>query len=167
MSNNIEKKALDIFKEILEIYYIEQSLIKTGTKKENKIVYGNCRIKNAFQYGDLRIETNSEVFILEHDGSGNVTNFVKYWFLSDMNNINKNIVLYQVYKRTSQNDYGSHIDLCNFLLEKIKKNQKNKIEAHVFSYKFDYELYKIAVDFVNRIAQSPISLVRHPLELIL
>jgi len=49
----------------------------SGQGANNKLPAPSC--KDKFQFGDLRIETPKRTIVVEIDGAGGITNFLKYW----------------------------------------------------------------------------------------
>jgi hypothetical protein len=96
---------------------------------DNRIVLG-C---GYFQFGDLRVDTDTRHIIIEVDHGG-VTNLVKYWQCVESGSIKKAIVLIHLYRQNTPGDYGLHVALWEFLNHQMTAALGDKFTAHVFTY---------------------------------
>lgn len=71
-----------------------------------------------FQFGDLRVDTDTHHVVIETESAVGVTNLAKYWYyLADNNpssDIKKPIILIHLFRQVSTNDYGAHMALWDF-----------------------------------------------------
>jgi hypothetical protein len=121
-----ERQALLPFQEAISRLglrgYSTQSL-------DNRIVL-DC---GYFQFGDLRVDTDTRHIIVEVDHGG-VTNLVKYWQCLETGLIKNPIVLIHLYRQNTPGDYASHIALWDFLNRQMHLALRDKFTAHVFTY---------------------------------
>jgi hypothetical protein len=121
-----EREALLPFDEALKQLglhgYSTQSL-------DNRIVL-DC---GYFQFGDLRVDTDTRHIIVEVDHGG-VTNLVKYWQCLENGLIRHPIVLIHLYRQNTPGDYASHIALWEFLNRQMCSALGGKFTAHMFTY---------------------------------
>jgi len=93
--------------------------------------------ENYFQFGDLRVDTQSSHVVIEVETAGGVTNLVKYWYClhtknSTISKSKKTIVLLHIFNTSSEGDYGSHQLLWDFLWSQMKKDLEDRMQAERF-----------------------------------
>ncbi len=76
---NIESEILKRFVEVAHKYGYN---VFKGQGKDNRIIIdGNTY----FQFGDLRVDTETYHIVIEAESAGGVTNLVKYWYCLEKN----------------------------------------------------------------------------------
>lgn len=127
---NLEQEILSKFIKVAKKHrYVPIS----GQGNSNRIrLAGNIY----FQFGDLRVETESRQVAIEVETAGGVTNLVKYWYcLSEaQEQIRKPIVLLHIFRTHSENDYGSHLLLWDYLYDRMTRHLRNCIQARRFKF---------------------------------
>ncbi|SHF52518.1 hypothetical protein SAMN02746089_02093 [Caldanaerobius fijiensis DSM 17918] len=140
---NIEGEILKKFVEMAHKYGYN---VFKGQGKDNRIIIdGNTY----FQFGDLRVDTETYHIVIEAESAGGVTNLVKYWYCLEKNLdiIKKPIVLFHVFHQSSEADYGSHLSLWRFLRDKMQTAVGDKIKAACYTYKNYEDIEAIVNDF--------------------
>ena len=129
---NWERKMLCEFINVAQKHGYEPIL---GQSSNNRILLGGNLY---FQFGDLRVETKSRHVVIEAESAGGVTNLVKYWYClkEPQEKVSKPIVLLHIFRITSDNDYGSHLLLWEYLYKQMAHDLKNCIQARKF--RIDY-----------------------------
>ena len=138
---NLEQQALEGFKEVAKRY---TENVNFGHNNENKIAELG---RSSFQFGDLRVNTPNRHIIVEVESAGGVTNLVKYWYCLEEGLIVKPIYLFHLFAQASANDYRSHLQLWDFLAEKMRKALGNKFSAEKYTYRNSAELENIVNEF--------------------
>lgn len=100
-----------------------------------------------FQFGDLRVETDTHYIIVEVESAGGVTNLAKYWFAIEANLIDKPIILMHIFKKSSKSDYGSHLLIWDHQWKNMKKSVGNQIQAKKYTFIELDELKPILEEF--------------------
>lgn len=113
ITDKIKDKIKEIFKNNYEIF--------EGQKSDNRINIGKQKY---FEFGDLRIEHPKCQIIIEIETGGGVTNLIKYFYLLSKPELKekigcKKIILFHIYIQQTDNDYSTHLELWNFINEKI------------------------------------------------
>ena len=144
---NYEKQVIDKFEEIAHKYNFD---VLKGQGINNRIpLSGNTY----FQFGDLRVETKTHHIIIEVESGGGVTNLAKYWYAIEnkLQSIEKPIILMHIYKQSSKYDFGSHLELWDFLWEHMRKSLGNRMKATRYTYCELRELEPIIKEFENHL----------------
>ncbi len=140
---NLERQALARFEQVASEH---GCCVSKGQGLSNRILGDEGTY---FQFGDLRVETDSRHIVVEVESAGGVTNLVKYWYClqhrPDM--ISKPVVLLHVFRQTSQADYRSHLLLRDFLYAHMLKTVGDKFTAKRFTYRTLEELGPAVEDF--------------------
>lgn len=128
---NLEQQALRSFEEIARRYGYP---VFRGQGSSNPIrVRGNTY----FQFGDLRVDTGTHHVVIEVESAGGITNLVKYWYsLESLPGIVKQpIVLLHVFRQGSEDDYGSHLALWDFVWGEMRRALgDDRIQATRYAY---------------------------------
>lgn len=134
---NLEQQALERFKEVAKRY---TNNVNFGHGETNKIAKLG---RSSFQFGDLRVNTPTRHIIVEVESAGGVTNLVKYWQCLEEGFIVKPIYLLHLFAQASANDYIRHLQLWDFLAEKMSKVLGNKFRAEKYTYRDLLNLKKL------------------------
>lgn len=124
---SLEAIALQPLREVAEAYSFP---IFSGQGTQNRIP----AVRTGYQFGDLRIDTDSHHLVVEVESAGGVTNLTKYWALIENGIISKPVILFHAFALGTANDYRSHLDLWDFLAEKMRAALGNTFEARRFAY---------------------------------
>ena len=147
---NLEHQALERFEEIARKY--PWPLFK-GQGSDNRISgEGNTY----FQFGDLRIDKGNRYLVIEVESAGGVTNLVKYWECLEKrsSDIGKPLILFHVFRQTSRSDYGSHLELWDFIWGKMRIALGDKrIKATRHTYRDLSELEPVLSAFEEYLRQ--------------
>lgn len=148
---NHERHILEIFEEIACKHNYRAF---KGQGRDNRIpLDGNTY----FQFGDLRVNTETRYLVIEVESAGGITNLVKYWYCLEKNLIKKPVILFHLFQQSSKADYGSHLSLWEFLWEKMEIALGDRMKAHCYTYNiFEVEsekLKKAAKEFENYLKQ--------------
>ncbi len=122
-----ERQALEPFEEVLRRYRLQGF---SKQRLDNRIV---LRASGYFQFGDLRVNTETRHIIIEVDHGG-VTNLVKYWYCLKKGLIKNPIVLIHLYRKNTEGDYASHIELWEFLKKQMGRKLDDRFTAEIFTY---------------------------------
>jgi hypothetical protein len=90
----------------------------------------------AFQFGDLRVETPRATVVVEYESAAGLTNLVKYWpLLRSEQRPAKRFVIVHVFQVASPGDYLSHRLLWDFMVERITAD----LSAHGLQWPLHWE----------------------------
>lgn len=103
--------------------------------------------RTGFQFGDLRVDTSSCHVIVETESAGGVNNLVKYWYLLDHKDIQMPVILLHLFAVGSDADYQSHLDLWDFMAEKMTAALGDRFRAWRFTYRSLAELEPAVIRF--------------------
>ncbi|EFH88943.1 hypothetical protein [Ktedonobacter racemifer] len=138
---NLEQLALARFKEVA----LEKNMKVYGSQgKGNRIAISG---RSYFQFGDLRVETPQRTLIVEAESAGGATNQVKYWYCLGKGHITRPIHLMHIFAQNSENDYQSHLDLWDFLAQKMASDLGNMFTAKRYTYRNTSDLESIVKEF--------------------
>lgn len=116
-----------------------------GHTKVNSIALGG---KVGFEFGDLRVVTDECDVIVEHEGSGGVTNLVKYWYCLQNDKILKPAHLFHIYHVGKGSDFKSHTDLWSFVWGLMAPLARTKqFKAKMYRYSSQEELSEALAEF--------------------
>lgn len=104
-----EALVLTPFKSILQQKGIA---CQTGQGRANRIPIEGAVY---FQFGDLRVDLNDYIVVVEVESAGGVTNLAKYWEAFAGKRIDKPVRLLHLFLQKSANDYASHLLVWQFL----------------------------------------------------
>ena len=138
---NLEQQALERFKEVAKRYTDDVNFGHDDTNKIAKLG------RSSFQFGDLRVNTPKRHIIVEVESACGVTNLVKYWYCLEEGFIVKPIYLLHIFAQASENDYIRHLQLWDFLAEKMRKALGDKFSAKKCTYRNSDELEDIVNEF--------------------
>lgn len=130
---SLEQQALKRFEEVACEHGFE--VIK-GQGSDNRVpIRGNTY----FQFGDLRVDTEEYHVVIEVESAGGVTNLVKYWYCLEgleqqPDIIEKPVILFHIFRQSSEADYGSHLALWDFLWSKMNEALGNRMNAARYVY---------------------------------
>jgi hypothetical protein len=88
-----------------------------------------------FQFGDLRVTKGTCHVIVEVESAGGVTNLVKYWYILQKLRAEERVVLLHVFRQTSIGDYGSHMQLWDFLAARMRADLGDRFAAERYTYR--------------------------------
>ncbi|NNJ12577.1 hypothetical protein EKD04_019815 [Chloroflexales bacterium ZM16-3] len=88
-----------------------------------------------FQFGDLRVTKGTCHVIVEVESAGGVTNLVKYWYILQKLRAEERVVLLHVFRQTSTGDYGSHMQLWDFLAARMRADLGDRFDAEQYTYR--------------------------------
>jgi hypothetical protein len=113
----------------------EEALTRLGLRGYSTQCLDNRIVLDSgyFQFGDLRVDTETKHIIVEVDHGG-VTNLVKYWQCLENGLIRNPIVLIHLYRQNTNGDYASHIALWEFLNSHMQSALRGRFTAHLFTY---------------------------------
>ncbi len=152
---NFERQALERFEEIGRKY---NHPVFMGQRKYNRIqVSGNTY----FQFGDLRVETETHFIVIEAESAGGITNLVKYWYCIENRPdvVNKPIILFHLYRQSSESDYGTHLILWDLMWSKMRNALGDaKIKATRHTYHVLEDLESVIKDFEECLKRNSFSL---------
>lgn len=141
---DLEKEALARFIEVASGY---TDNFYTGQGDNNRIAKQGTKKQSYFQFGDLRVNTPNRHIIVEVESAGGATNLVKYWYCLENNCIHKPIYLLHIFAQVSEEDYLSHLNLWEFLKDKMQQALSNKFSAKKYTYRSLTELENIVREF--------------------
>lgn len=149
---NLERKALERFEEIARKYNYR---VFKGQGNDNRIpVRGNTY----FQFGDLRVNTESHHIVIEVESAGGITNLVKYWYYLENrpSTVSKPIVLLHIFRQNSEADYGSHLALWDFMWDQMRRALgDDEIKATRYTYRDLEDLEFVAKEFEGYLKDFP------------
>lgn len=87
-----------------------------------------------FQFGDLRVDFPQMHVVVEVESAGGLTNLVKFWQCISHGSIDRPIHLVHCFRQVSADDYRSHIELWNFMSEKMKSELGPLFHCALFTY---------------------------------
>jgi hypothetical protein len=110
----------------------------------------------AFQFGDLRVETSKTIVVVEYESAAGLTNLVKYWPLLRSEQLPANkFVIVHVFQVAGPGDYLSHRLLWDFMVERMAADLSahglewsHAWEARSFTYRRG-ECARDAIDFIQ------------------
>lgn len=130
---NLEQIALSAFENTAES---SGFVVFKGQGCNNRLPLGGNLY---FQFGDLRVDTDTSHIVIEVESAGGITNLAKYWYYitdKDLSRIiQKPIILMHLYRQVSHSDYGSHLALWDFVWEEMRKTIGDKIQAIRYTYR--------------------------------
>ncbi|MFC1666378.1 hypothetical protein ACFL0P_00710 [Candidatus Omnitrophota bacterium] len=118
----------------------------TGQSTNNKILVAD---NIGFEFGDLRVETETKHIIVEEESAGSIINLAKYWYCvrKGLDKTKKQLVIFHIFKQTSKDDYLSHLLLWDFLYGQMKKNVGDKVKAAWYTYRDLEDLDPVVAEF--------------------
>lgn len=110
----------------------------------------------AFQFGDLRVDSPRTTVVVEYESAAGVTNLVKYWpLLRSEQRPTKRFVIVHVFQVASPGDYLSHRLLWDFVVERMTADllarglqRPLQWEARSFTYRRG-ETASDAIEFIR------------------
>jgi hypothetical protein len=130
---NLEQKALSAFEDTAKSFGF---VVFKGQGSNNRLPLGDNLY---FQFGDLRVDTDTSHIVIEVESAGGITNLAKYWYYitdKDLSKIiQKPIILIHLYRQVSHSDYGSHLALWDFVWAEMRKTTGDKIQAIRYTYR--------------------------------
>lgn len=141
---DLEKQALTRFIEVASNY---TNNFYTGQGDNNRIAKQGKKNQSYFQRGDLSVDTPSRWIIVEVESAGGTTNLVKYWYCLENNFIAKPIYLLHIFAQVSDEDYLSHMNLWEFLKDKMQSALGNKFSGKKYTYRNLAELETVVGEF--------------------
>jgi hypothetical protein len=110
----------------------------------------------AFQFGDLRIETPTATVVVEYESAAGLTNLIKYWpLLASESRLAKKFVIVHVFQIGGPGDYLSHRLLWEFMAERMTVDLSMRglqrslhWEARLFTYRRG-EIAEDAITFIR------------------
>ena len=122
-----------------------------GQGRDNRVVMtGN----NYLQFGDLRVETSTRHIVIEAESAGGVTNLVKYWYCLKRALIRRPMTLIHLFRQTSSQDYVAHLQLWDFLRDKMRSDLAGEFDAVRFQYRTQEDLLPALRHFESLLAES-------------
>ena len=89
-----------------------------------------------FQFGDLRVNLEDRIVIVEVESSGGLTNLVKYWPLAKGKTLP--ILLLHIFAQKSAHDYRSHLHLWDFTWCEMRKQLWRRDRPKLFARKYTF-----------------------------
>jgi hypothetical protein len=130
---NLERTALFAFENVARKHGFT---VFKGQGSDNRLLLGGNLY---FQFGDLRVDTDTHHIVVEAESAGGVTNLAKYWYCLADRTLSKSIVkpitLLHLFRQVSASDYGSHLALWDFLLNEMRKTVGDQIQATRYPYR--------------------------------
>jgi len=116
----------------------------------------NTSPSQAFQFGDLRLESPAATVVVEYESAAGLTNLVKYWpLLTSEEGPAKRFVIVHVFQVGGPGDYLSHRLLWDFMAERMAVDLSARglqrpldWEARLFTYRRG-EVAQDAIDFIR------------------
>ena len=132
MRRNLEGEALRQFAGIANEMGLE---VFSGQRRGNRLALSG---KNYFQFGDLRVETDNRIVLVEAESAGGVTNLTKYWYWIGRvanQDLMKPVALIHIFRQNSARDYAAHLELWDFLAQQASKDLGAKFTAYRYCYR--------------------------------
>lgn len=155
---DIESEMLAPFQEVLD----QLGISPTGFRgeKENRFdpgfgLTGNRR----YQYGDLRVNQDDRIVIVEVESGGGLTNLLKYW--PHIEHFASPVLLLHVFGTGTPGNYASHIRLWEFTWQRIRSLIWSENPPRLFARKYQYTTtdttnWSKAVDDFRRCLTEPL-----------
>jgi hypothetical protein len=92
------------------------------------------------------------------ESAGGVTNLIKYWYLLEKNPnlVKEPIVLMHIFRQVSEDDYGSHLALWDFVWGKMEDALgEGRIQAKRYTYGSGEGLDRAIEDFKEHLRRGP------------
>ncbi len=154
---DIESECLTAFE--LVVKDLSHSVTGRGYGAANRFDAGFELIgQQRFQFGDLRVDLDDRIAIVEVESGGGMTNLMKYWPLAEQTE--KPIFLFHVFGQGSANDYLSHLHLWDFTWNKMREQLWRVNPPKLFARKYQFkqsqlgELDTIAEDFKTTLSDT-------------
>lgn len=98
-----------------------------GLGASNRFVVNGWQLepRQAFQFGDLRLEAPDLDLVVETESGGGITNLAKYWPLLAAKRPQR-FVLVHLFQILSRSDYISHLALWDWLIERMREDLERR-----------------------------------------